>query len=361
MLLDLFRVPAPRSAFTLLLTIILACAVVLILHLEPRVRFFFSVHKRLGLGLLLLGVLLVTFLSIGCNLKAKWGIIDDHEIINFLSLGSNGQVGLTEIPRLLVEQTEVGKITNRFRPSYYTLRLIEASLWGDRPEIWYAARLVMYAVSALLFWLCLYSWLRFLPAALVSIYCLSLGFWADIWCRLGPGETYCVLSTALFVYAGLRLVNAPQPGAKTGNSEFYLWGWVILGTVAASGSKENFLLLVPAAWFIGLVLWRQGRFSWIAATAMLLLAAWGTFVAVRVFLGVSGAGVDVTGGSVTPGHRVRLFWNVIERTLVPVGWWNWAAIAMAIAGVSLTIDDRTRVRKIFRNYSLDKPNHLWYS
>ncbi len=349
MLLDLYRVPTPRGVGNLVVTIIVVFASILALHFESRIEFFFRGHRRLGQGLLLLGVILITLLLIGCNLRAKWGLIDDHEIMKFLYLGSNGQVQLADIPRLLIEQTEVGIIGVRFRPSYFALRLLETSLWGDRPEVWYAVRIAMYAVAALLFWLALYAWIGIVPATMVSIYCLSLGYWADIWCRLGPAETYCVVGTALFAYGGLRLTEVTKPSEAVDKSGTHWWGLVISGTVVASGSKENFLLLVPAAWFIGLVLWRQRRLNWGAAVALMVLTTWGAFLVVRILMGIGAAGMDVYGGSVSSSHRLHLLTKVTVSVLLSIGWQNWLVIAATVGCVAWMMDDRGRKNDFLKN------------
>ena len=36
---------------------------------------------------------------------------------------------------------------SRFRPVYYTLRLLECSAWGLEPSRWYLARQVLFAVT----------------------------------------------------------------------------------------------------------------------------------------------------------------------------------------------------------------------
>lgn len=349
MLLDLYRVPTPRGVGNLTVTVILALSTVLALRLESPIESFFSRHRRLGQGFLLLGVGVITFLLIGCNLKAKWGIIDDHEIMRFLTLGSGGQVALTDIPRLLLQDTEVGSLGVRFRPSYYTLRLLETSLFGDRPEAWYAVRIAMYAVSVLLFWLCLFSWIGILPATIISAFFLNFGFWADIFCRLGPGETYCVMGTALFAYGTTRLVRDPQTGPGVSPQAVFWWGVTILGTVVASGSKENFLLLVPVAWLTALVLWRQGRLKIISAIAVLLITVWAVFLTYRVIAGVAAVGSDVYGGSVSSTHRLYLLANVTGRILVTIGFWNLAAIAATVGVVARLINDRGEAKEFLTN------------
>ena len=61
----------------------------------------------------------------GNNLKAEFGPIDDHEVVNWL--GADRKILLSEIPQMLKE-TELGRFGKyaRYRPSYYTLRIGES-------------------------------------------------------------------------------------------------------------------------------------------------------------------------------------------------------------------------------------------
>src|SRR5262249_4395159 len=128
------------------------------------------------------------------NLHARWAIIDDHEIAELI--GPTGEMTFSQLGDHLATHTEVGNPTwewPRYRPVYFSLRLTECLLWGNTPELWYLARNAMFAVSLALFWTVLWRWLGFLAGSLVLLVLLTHDFWGDIWCRLGPGETYAVV------------------------------------------------------------------------------------------------------------------------------------------------------------------------
>jgi len=349
MAVDLYRVPSPRGIGSLVVTSLVVATVAVAAHFEPWIEEFFSNHRYLRCGAIIAGVLLLSFVLIGCTLRAQWGMIDDHEIMHFLSLGSAGQLSLRDLPRLLMENTEVGSVIPRFRPSYYTLRLLETWLWGDWPGAWYACRIVMFALSAVLFWLCLDAWIGILPATLVLLFCLTLPFWADMWCRLGPSEAYCVVGTALFAYGALRLMRWPQ-SFDDQTIHQTAWWYVLIGTLTASGSKENFLLLVPAVWFIGYVLWRQRRFGWISGTALIAVSAWGAFVGARVVMGVTAFGTDIYGNSAEATQKLLLVCTALRRVIQTNAWWISAAFVTTVGGFLLLSRDRSRTVYCLKNF-----------
>ncbi len=44
---------------------------------------------------------------------------------------------------------------------------------------------------------------------------LTYGFWADVWCRLGPAETYAVLGTVMYLAAGASLLRGSSCGRQS--------------------------------------------------------------------------------------------------------------------------------------------------
>jgi hypothetical protein len=78
----------------------------------------------------------LSFLLIGRQVyQANWGLIDDHEIFYFP--GPDLHLPLTDVWNTLLAKTEVGSLQGHFRPGYYAVKLIEASLWGGNVHLWY--------------------------------------------------------------------------------------------------------------------------------------------------------------------------------------------------------------------------------
>jgi hypothetical protein len=246
-----------------------------------------------GLALALAGALA------GPSLRAQWGADDDHEIVTFL--GSDGRVSLGELPALLAG-TEVGRPGQavRFRPAYYAVRLLEAACWGDSPAGWYAARIAMLAVTLALCGAVLARGIGPLPASLFLLYALTQRFWADIWCRLGPGETYAALGSALYL-AGFQGVWRSGTGGRARD-----WLLLLAGSLLAIGSKENFLLLALPTVALLALLWARRRLGAVAIVASAAILVFSAFVGGSVALALSRAGGDVYGASVTPGYRLAL-------------------------------------------------------
>jgi len=291
------------------------------------------------LGLLALCAVLLTYLLIWCNLEAKFFLTDDHSIVHFMSLGSGGLVTLSDIPQLLYHHTEIGQILPRFRPMYWTLLLTEVFLWGKNPTFWYVSRMVMFATSMILFWRPLAAWIGNLPAALVVLYCLTPGFWAEIWCRLGTNEAYAAFGTALFAYSSHRLLSSETQiaGVRT-------WIFLILGAVIAVGSKENFAIVVPAAWVIVLIVWARGKMTGIGICSIAAITSFGAWVSWRLAAGLSAAGADEYGRSVLPLQRIALASDSIANILNAIGLWNLVGIIIFIIGLCFLVLSNDRIK-----------------
>lgn len=201
-----------------------------------------AVHRRIDILLLGLTSFLGSLYVFHENLKIALGPIDDHEIVRFL--GSDKQLWLWQIPQTLVEKTEVGQFGDyaRFRPVYYTIRMIETSAFGADSSSWYLARIIMVSLVMLFMVIGLLQLLAF-SDRIVSIAfgiwfafsTVSLTAWQDIVSRLGPAEIYLALEFATFFYLASTLV--------TRNFSFNLWLLVSITYLAAAGTKENGLTL----------------------------------------------------------------------------------------------------------------------
>jgi len=245
------------------------------------------------------------FFLVGNNFSAKLGMIDDHEIANFL--GSDGKIGLSEIPKVIMT-TEVGQWGEylRYRPVYYTLRVIESSLWRDNASLWYFSRYLMLVVSMWLGFKILTTYFPKIVSYLFIFYTMTMPFWPDLLTRLGPSEIYTVPAILLFVY---------------GLVQNKLW-MVSLGYAVCVGSKENFLVLFPI-----LLGWagfkaytsKLTRNELIATIALSLF----TFVIVgSILVATAKAGTDIYGTQISYRYRItRFIWDIpkiiMSRHMIP--------------------------------------------
>ncbi|MEI8232346.1 MAG: hypothetical protein WCG44_01245 [bacterium] len=234
------------------------------------------------------------FFLIGNNFSAKLGMIDDHEIANFL--GSDGKINITEIPKVIMT-TDVGQWGTylRYRPSYYTLRVIESALWRDNATLWYVSRYLMLVVSMWLGWKILTTYFPKIISYLFVFYAMTMPFWPDLLTRLGPSEMYAVPAILLFVYGIIR------------NK---LW-MVSVGYAICVGSKENFLILFPI-----LVGWSgyKGYTKKLTRTeliATLMLVVYTIFITTGILIATSRAGTDIYGTQISYRYRItRFVWDI---------------------------------------------------
>src|SRR5262245_49428079 len=78
-------------------------------------------------------------------LSADFSMIDDHEIVKML--GGDARLSLSKVVTMIPEWAI--EYNGRFRPGYYSLRLLESAIAGDSAPFWYANRLALALLSAL--------------------------------------------------------------------------------------------------------------------------------------------------------------------------------------------------------------------
>jgi len=212
-------------------------------HIEEENRStttpFFESSKTVII-LIVVGLsILLSFLMFGENLNAQWWIIDDHEIIFYL--GEDGELDIKEIPLRLMRDTEVGTfgMNPRFRPIYYFLRLLESALWGNRPGLFYLFRIAICAFLVFTLWYCTKDILGIFGSFIFAMAVMSFQYWADIFSRLGPSESYAVLGVSLFCLGFTRYWK--NEGRK---NALLTWFLIFVGVVIAVGSKENMVLVI---------------------------------------------------------------------------------------------------------------------
>lgn len=240
------------------------------------------------------------------NFHARLGMIDDHEIALFL--GPDGRIPAYEIPHIL-GNTEVGKWGTylRYRPSYYTLRVIETALFRDNAFLWYASRYLMFVASMYLCFLILSTYVPRLISYFFIFALFTLPFWPDLMTRLGPSEIYTVPGLLLFAY-GLQK-NKLLP--------------LSLGYAIAVGSKENFLILFPILLIWIYAQWKSGKLAGRPIIAALLLTVYTFFITGGILLATARAGTDIYGTDISYRYRVTKFFYDIpqiisDRRVLPV-------------------------------------------
>ncbi|MHB9005151.1 MAG: hypothetical protein ACYC6C_14050 [Coriobacteriia bacterium] len=236
---------------------------------------------------LLFIIALIVILQYKDILKANWWVVDDHEIINFV--GSDRKMGFNEFVPALI-QTEVGQIgtSTRFRPVYYSLRLLESILWGDNPTLWFIARIIIMIFFSGLIWQMTVPLLGLFGAFLFTIYTISFGFWTDFIARLGPSETYAVISVITFAWVFIWIWHRSVHGQVSSKA------WLLMGIllILNIGIKENLLVLtIPLiVLFIHAVI--RKTLSKSAVVALVISIASSIFCAAVLLVGLQHSGGD---------------------------------------------------------------------
>jgi hypothetical protein len=275
---------------------------------------------------------------VGANFSAKLGIIDDHEIAMFL--GSDGKIKISEIPAVLMT-TEVGQWGTylRYRPSYYTLRVIETALWQDNATLWYVSRYGMLVLAMVLGWKIMSRYFPEVVAYIFIFYLMTIPFWTDLLTRLGPSEIYGVVALPLLIY---------------GMQHRRLW-MIVVGYIVAIGAKENFLVLFP----ILLLYFGYQQYNKLIGRkevfTIIILTLYTVFIVGAIQTATSKAGADIYGTSISYSDRFARLYSykrfIVESRHLQI------ALAIFFVGVAKLIGDVYKKGiTVLRNNSIF--NHL---
>ena len=235
---------------------------------------------------------------------ANWGMIDDHEVFTYL--GPSLHLAPGDIWNSLLTNTEVGTLQGRFRPSYYFLKVSEASLFGPNVHLWYLGNAICFAIFLSSIW---WTTVRFagiwLSGALTASIAL-LSLWADVWSRLGPSEIFGAASVGVMLFAANFVMFSGRPLVRNLAAVI-----VALAAITLAGLKETFIPLAaggPALIFVLAVIERRLSPVVIGVLACAILACIGG-VGFVVSKELHAAGTDYYGKSVGPG--VTLLYAVL--------------------------------------------------
>jgi len=253
-----------------------------------KISFLYSSFKvfylrRYGVLILMLFSVVFSLFLLRYNFGAQWSIIDDHEIAYFL--GVDKKILVSEFPSIISE-TEVGNFGTslRYRPSYYILRVTEASLWRDNPHMWYFVRYIF-----LVFFLFTLSYLvskyfGILPAVIFSLFAMTSTCWSDIWTRLGPAEIYVTLGLSLYAIGFFKIF-------KEKTESIFPWLAFLLGGLIAIGSKENMVILALTSLYLLIELVRH-KVGWKLIIPVLHII-FSVLIFSDIYMAISKSGQDI--------------------------------------------------------------------
>jgi hypothetical protein len=262
---------------------------------ESRIFVFF---QKYSLFFILLFSTIAAFALFGNTLNSKFGLIDDHEIIQFL--GPDKKIGFSEIPAAL-RLTEVGNFGSqeRFRPVYYLLRILESILWGNHPALWYLSRLVILSISLSLTWILISKFTSKFTSGFIIAYLLTFICWVEIFARLGPSETYITLGLPIYLWGFLRIYSH----RKFLNHDWFAALSIILGTLLCVGSKENMVILAIPSLLI--LFWGVRNHEWTSILSATLSILFSLFIVCAIYLLLHNSGTDIYQSSINPIQRLH--------------------------------------------------------
>jgi len=224
---------------------------------------------------------------VGGSPRANWGIIDDHEIQDFIG-PDRDRIPAGELPALIAAHPEIGApplTFPRYRPTFYLLRFVECSAWGRQIAPWMILRLGLFALTATLAFDLLRQWLGFAVGGVALAFLSTLWMWPKIFITLGTAEAYAAPAALGFAWCAAAILRGPK-AAGAG-----LWASLACAALVAIGAKENFVILAPLALLLGAVEWRRGRLH--AAGAV---ACGAVVLAALCVAGVVAASIAAQGG-----------------------------------------------------------------
>ncbi len=270
-------------------------------RIQSTLNSFLGLRLQQGI-MIVCSVFFVGYLF-GGNVFAKWSVFDDHEIMWFL-----GKADRLSLPRLMPKlmQTELSPHSSlpRFRPAYYTLRVLETWAWGKQPGVWYVFHLSILLFFVLVCWFTARSRIGLIASGLLIIYTITFTFWNGIFATLGPGESYATLGLAIFIVGSDRV-------QLSGDSRL---GWLLLllGTIIAAGSKENFIVLLLPLLVLFIHELRRDRCNWFSGLALGLGLLWCVWIAHTVLGRMQAPGTDVYGSPIGAGARLHMLLDAVR-------------------------------------------------
>jgi hypothetical protein len=259
-----------------------------------------SPRGRHAVNLMILILSLVaSYVLFGENLRAFFWLDDDHEILRFVGNGHQSIFNFFDLMRT----TEVWQFGNsvRYRPGYYSMYILECLAWGARPQLWYLSRIFMCGIFIFSIFRLIKNFFGATLAAAFLIFAFSFDYWIDVWCRLGPGESYVALGLGIYFIGFLRAINRSKVDWASGIS-------LTLGVLIAAGAKENMVILIFPQIYLTFVLWRRNAFTSVVPT-LLISTFYILGIVSAVVATILKSKVDYNQNPVTLSARLKIFDN----------------------------------------------------
>ena len=262
--------------------------------------FAFARRGWLSAFAIVVGATAISFFLTGRQIwLAGWGIIDDHEVFDFL--GTRQHLPFSEVISTVLDKTEVGSLEGRFRPAFYFLHVLETAAWGRDVHLWYGFHSLIFAFFLGAVWWVLCRILGLLPSTLCMLPIAFTKFWGAVWGRLGPSEIYAAPAIGLMLLGCYEIFFAPSRLRRN-------LGCAILtvGTLIAAGSKETMLPLACLTLFVLVLAVVDRRLTMLSGSMAAAVTIVFSAIVISIVLSqLAATGTDFYGNSVSPLVRLR--------------------------------------------------------
>lgn len=255
-------------------------------------------------------IVIIAFFMFEPGLNSSWGIIDDHELLVYSP--ASHPLGFSEIIPTLLTKTEINPNSTvpRFRPAYFSLRLMETRIWSTKSAFpWYLFRIITFIFFITTVFLFFKRINGRIIGALLAFLISTFNFWNGIFSRLGPAETYAILGLSLFLVGTLILIRNRKSNIA--------WFLIMLGTISAIGSKENMVVFLVPEVYLAVIFLRKPIKKNIFPFAMLALSfLWTLWIFTTVLLRIKANGSDIYENSVGLFGRLSILVSYVSHNLL---------------------------------------------
>ncbi|EKE18561.1 MAG: hypothetical protein ACD_9C00295G0002 [uncultured bacterium] len=254
-------------------------------------------------------IIVISFFMFEPGLNSSWGLLDDHEIIVYSP--ASHPLGFSEIFPTLLTKTEINPDSTvpRFRPAYFTLRLLETRIWSAESVFpWYLFRIVLFMFFITSVFLFFKKINGRLIGGLLAFLIATFNFWNGIFSRLGPAETYAILGLSFFLIGTLFLMQNKKSN--------FAWIIILLGTIIAIGSKENMVIFLVPEIYLVVLFFRMPLKNNIFPFAMLAISLlWTIWIFATVFMRIKTNGSDIYENSVGLSGRLSILGSYVSENI----------------------------------------------
>lgn len=212
---------------------------------------FFNKIKKNILYILPIIILFFWFLFLlKDNFYAKFWIIDDHEIIFY----SKSDKNLFFLYSDIIKEDLINN--QRFRPTYWLIKVLEFKLFDNNPFIYYISHfLILFIGFVFLYLIFFLLFKKNYIFSLLLIFLISIQeFWSNLYTQLAPAEKYGFFYSSIWFYLLIKFFLEKK--IKNIHLIFF-----VIFSILTSLVKENFFIFLIVSIFTIFYLHKTNKIS----------------------------------------------------------------------------------------------------